>query len=531
MKTKTVMMVAALSVGAAFGVERKINVWYPGETAEPLVVLTNVVQGASYGLRVLDWQDRVVVSRAYDPSCGGRLSFTMDDVGGRFGAYRVQVVSGETVLGRTAFAFLTTPDVKPVSWIGTGGHPLGGRGYVEGRHEDQVGPYLDMLSAAGVGVFRQDFCWHAVEKTKGCYATSEADENLFAQLEKRGIAWQLLMTWKNDLYENPLDPDGFANFCTWTARHWKGRAKHYEIFNEPQNSPWREVYPRHGRDSNSNLIWIVKFAEFCRKASDALHAADPGATVAVTGEDVDWLLYDMIRQGCAQKDDLISFHPYCHSQRRPEREYWFKDDGRYLRELAAAHGGARRFCITETGWPTFEGEMKYLEIAGCYPISNMEQQARYMTRMYILAHLTGLEYACQYNWKDEGTDPQFTEHNFGQLFYDSTPKSSFAATAFLARLLGDSKPIGDLSADRSSYRLAAFDVGKGRKVVAAWCVEGERDVPMPVPEGCDIVKALDMFGNPTPLKKAERPDSGVSVALPYVHVDENPVYILCRGNR
>jgi len=495
MKSVAILMPLLAMAGTAPAVVRNINVWYPGETAEPRIVATNLDARSAYEIRVVDWREREVLRRDYDSACGGRLAFTEDDLGRRFGQFGVRLVERGTTnapVATTAFARLTSETVKPSPWIGTGGHPLHGttgKPYADGR-------YLDMLSAAGIGVFRQDFIWSEIELKKGVYKVPEKHERLFAELEKRGIAWMLLMHWINGNYENVVDPDAFAAFCTWTANHWKGRAKHYEIFNEPHHTPFVKLYTKEGRNANSNLLWVVKFTEFSRKAAQAIHAADPSVSVAVTSEDWMPFLTEMIDLGCAQKDDLISMHPYCHWQPRPEREFWFRDDGASLRKRAAEHGGAKGFCITEAGWTTFTGEVEYLKVVGCYPKSGLEHQARYIARMYLLAHLTGLEYACQYNWMNEGMRPSYTEHNFGQLYYDATPKPAFAATAFLSRLLGHSRAIGERSPDRAKYRLAEFADESGRRITACWSVEGDMAVPRPA--ALEGARFFDLMGNVMP---------------------------------
>lgn len=509
------MAVAAMAAAlTASAVTRNINVWYPGETAEMVVCATNLAAGAQYEVKVTDWLGNVVLRRDYDRAGGGRLAFAEADTGRRFGAFGVEVVEKGTTnapVARTAFARLTSKTVKPSPWIGTGGHPLHpeyGKPYRDGK-------YLDMLSAAGIGVFRQDFIWCDIERKKGEYQMPESHERFFTELERRGIVWMLLMQWINQNYENVVDPDAFAAFCGWTARHWKGRAKHYEIFNEPHHTPFVDLYTKDGRNANSNLQWIVKFTEFSRKAAEAIHAADPQATVAVTGEDWQPFIEEMLSLGIAQRDDIVSMHPYCHWQPRPEREFWFRDDGAHLRGLAAAHGGAKGFCITEAGWTTFVGDVEYLKIVGCYPRSGLEHQARYLMRMYLLAHLTGVEYACQYNWMNEGKRPSYTEHNFGQLYYDATPKPAFAATAFLSRLLGQSKPCGERSPEREKYRLAEFEIAAGRRVIAGWCVEGECDAALP--QGFSVDRAFDLMGNDL-----------VNFAMQdgKVRLTENPIYLI-----
>jgi hypothetical protein len=69
----------------------------------------------------------------------------------------------------------------------------------------------------------------------------------------------------------------------------------------------------------------------------------------------------MLYGGIARPHNLVSFHPYCHWQPRPENATFFKDGGKKMRATAAAApGGVKRFIVTESGWTTYSGKMKYL---------------------------------------------------------------------------------------------------------------------------------------------------------------------------
>lgn len=455
--------------------------------------------------RVSDWQDNFVMSRMLEP---GQSSFTVTpaELGNRFGAFKLTVQCGRDARAETWFARLTGPNPKACPWVGVGMH--GGHGWAFGDFR-----FLDVLSAAGIGVVRDEPLWSNCEREKGVYKVAENVEKLADGLNARGIGFNMILNYGNSIYENPVDADAFAKWCAFMAGRFGRRVRAFEIWNEPQNFQFRKQYGGDG----TNAVWVSKFVELTRKADDAIRAVCPEASVAVTAEDVESLLERMLDLGIAKAHNLVSFHPYCHSQPRPEREMWFRDNGRALRDRAARHGGAKRFCVTEAGWTTYTGKMKYLEVAGGYPRSSYAQQARYLVRMYLLSCQTGLDYACQYDLKDDGPERSYTEHNFGLVRQDYTPKPSLAAVAFMTRLVGDAEPCGDLSSDPEKTRLYLFKprgAARSKEVLAAWSIEGDASVELP--QGWEKATAMDLQGNaiPLPVKDGR------------LQLTETPVYLI-----
>ena len=107
-----------------------------------------------------------------------------------------------------------------------------------------------------------------------------------------------------------------------------------------------------------------------------------------------------------------------------------------------------------------------------------------------------MESFIQYDFRDDGADRHYTEHNFGLVHCnrDYTPKPVLGAIAFLTRLLGDAEPRGDLSDDSARYHLCRFVRTDGREIIVAWSVEGDIDVSLPesLPSGLSVT---DLQGN------------------------------------
>lgn len=463
---------------------------------------------------VHDWQDREVARGALGTLSAvgpGERQVPFEILPPGPGAFRVTVRLADArnpaeTLGAVGWVgVLAGPNPAPCGWVGTGLH--GGHGWARGDLR-----FLDILSAAGIGVVREEFGWGGIEKRRGEYAVSPEVERFVEALRERGIRLNLLLTYGNPIYENPLDPEAYARWAGWMAAHFRGRVHDFEIWNEPANFYFKAQY---GGERFGNAPWIGKFVELTRAAGDAIRAAQPEATVIVGAEDVWPTLRQMLEEGLGPAGHAISIHPYCHGQPRPEREWFLADGGRELRRVSREFGGPERVVITEAGWTTYEGTMEYLEIAGGYPRSSLAQQAQYIVRMYVTARSCGADYAIQYDFMDDGPRREYTEHNFGLVHEDGSPKPSLVAVAVLARLVGEGRCLGDRSPDPGRLRTYVFEVG-GQPVLVAYAVEGtaELDVPVGVPR----VEIADLMGVRRP---QECPGGRLRMTL-----TEAPVYVL-----
>ena len=447
------------------------------------------------------WRDECVTSGVWKVGVGA-LVFPPELFGTRFGSFRLVLAAGEGI-GRVEtekwFARLTGPDPKPCPWVGS----IGGN------------RQWDLLSAMGVGVMNCSQGWCDIEKEKGKYVFRESFDAYITNLIAHGIKPQLMTHVPNRIYENPVDPVAFAKYAAAFASHYSALGVDtLEIWNEPRKDFWKRPG---NRAQYSKEEYIAKFIEFSRAARDAIKAVVPNDfIVSVCAEDMDFDLVKMLRGGIARKGDAISFHPYCHEQPRPERGYFYRDNGREIKRLAAENGGCGRFRITEFGWTTYQGDGEYLEVAGSYPRASLAHQAQYLVRAYLIAQTSGVDYSCQYRFEDMSRR-DYTEHNFGFVFHDYTPKPSFCAVAFMTRLLEGAKPGPELSDAPDLYRVSSFIRG-GQTILACWAVE--KDVEWTIPESYgEIVDCFDLMGS-----SIKQPGTCGRI----LRLTERPVYLILR---
>lgn len=461
---------------------------------------------------VKDWKDNVILSEKAVATSNENFIFniTAEKLKNQFGAFQLEinVVNADDPTDKTSFSTwfgrLPSHDPKPCPWVGTGLHS--GHGWGRGDLR-----FIDILTAAGIGVVREEFGWRSIEQEKGKYVVPQNVINFVNRLNERGIRLNHICDYNNPIYENPLDPDAFARWTAFMAEYFKDKIHMYEIWNEPANFFFQKQY---GGQRWGDAPWLVKFVELTRKANDAIRSVLPDANIAVCAEDVWPTLKQMVENGIADEKNIISFHPYCHGQPHPEREMFFNDNGKAMREICRQHGGAHQFIITESGWTTYSGDMQYLAIAGGYPRSSYVHQAQYAIRMLPSSKANGILYACQYDFRNDGGNRGYTEHNFGLVHEDFSPKPSLTAIAAMTRILEDSQYMDDLSNNLENKHLYHFKDKNLRDVVAAYVVEGEQAVSLPV---ANNVKILDLQGNPMPVTQKGK--------MLEVTLTETPIYI------
>jgi hypothetical protein len=152
-------------------------------------------------------------------------------------------------------------------------------------------------------------------------------------------------------YKTELLPD-FTDFCADLAKRTKGKAKLFQLWNEPNGCGW------HCADGFNHTD---EYFPVLRACHEGIKKGNPDAVLSLGGlDDAEGHAPIFLRQTYEEKDkakvegrlfDAVSDHPYSHS---PDV---MRSKLNALRELLASHGdGELPFWNTEYGWTT--GEMK-----------------------------------------------------------------------------------------------------------------------------------------------------------------------------
>ncbi len=301
--------------------------------------------------------------------------------------------------------------------------------FARGRETD-----LDLIAAAGFKFIRMDFTWSGIERKKGEYDWSAYDE-LMANLEKRGLRAIYILDYSNALHEetitvtdtrtktehkdvaSPQHPESVEAFARWAgaaAKHYRGRHIIWEVWNEPNISFWK---PKPD---------VAQYVALALAACRAVREADPQATiVAPASSGFPWEFFEtMFASGLLQYLDAVSVHPYRPYSKSPETA---AADYLRLRSLIAKYAPADKRNL-----PVISGEWGYATHDKGVPL---DTQAAFIARQQLANLLNDVPLSIWYDWKNDGTDATYNEHNFGVVDNRLKPKPSYVAVQTMTREL------------------------------------------------------------------------------------------------
>ncbi len=339
---------------------------------------------------------------------------------------------------------------------------------------------IELIAAAGFRLVRMDFGWSGTERTRGVYDWSAYDR-LTSDLERHGLGAIYILDYSNPLYEevatgrnpftgkeqralaSPQHPASIAAFARWAAAaaaHFRGRPVLWEIWNEPNIAFWR---PRPD---------VNQYIALARATCRAVHAADPHATIlapAASGVPLPFL-DAFCASGVLADLDAISVHPYRGYHRPPETA---ADDYRKLRALIERHAPAAKKQM-----PIVSGEWGYAtHERGIKPVV----QAAFLVRQQLANLLDGVPISIWYDWKNDGTDPNEIEHNFGIVDHDLRPKPAYLAAQTLSRELAGFRIARRLKTESNRDYLLLLRNSAGQEKLAAWTTGSPHSIEVDLP--------------------------------------------------
>ncbi len=277
---------------------------------------------------------------------------------------------------------------------------------------------MERWAEAGYHWVRTDLTWAAVEREKGKFDFSAYDR-LVDAVKGAGGRILFILDYGNDLYDGGKAPasdeakTAFLEFAAQAGRHFAGKQVMWEIWNEPNLAQFWKPAPD-----------PTAYAKLAVATARTLRASDPDATVIGPGTSgFPWeYLEQLFRWGLLNEVDAVSVHPY----RESAPETVVDDYGR-LRALIARYSTIDRrqlpLISSEWGYSTANGRL------------TEDEQASYLVRQWLVNLSQGIYLSVFYDWKDDGADPAETEHRFGTVRQDLTPKPSFEAAKKLISAL------------------------------------------------------------------------------------------------
>jgi hypothetical protein len=319
---------------------------------------------------------------------------------------------------------------------------------------------LHMIANVGFKFIRMDLVWSRVEQSKGEYEFKESGyDALTLGCEELGIRVLYILDYSNKLYESEAGRKAFADFAEAAAKRYAGKGILWEI--------WNEANLGHFWSPQPSVDDYCKLVEAC---ASRIRQADPSGQVvagATSQIPLEWF-EGCFKNGLLNWIDALSVHPY----RSQPPETVIKDYAKF-RELIARYAPASKQI------PIISGEWGYSNINWDKSPLTEQQQAEYLVRMFLINSYQKIPVSIWYDWKNDGTDPNEREHNFGTVKHDLNPKAAYLAAKVLSSNLAGYSITGrfDLG-DENDF---AFMLRNGdHEAVAFWTLGPKHKIILPI---------------------------------------------------
>jgi hypothetical protein len=196
----------------------------------------------------------------------------------------------------------------------------------------------------------------------------------------------------------------FASFAYAVARHYRGRIRYWQIWNEPDRAVFWKPAP-----NASDYAHLLTAAYRAVKRADR---RDVVVMAGTTGVDLPYI-HEVVHAG--GRFDVLAVHPY---RNLPEPAL--------LSAIRALQGLHHPIWFTEIGWAAGPD---------CWLCTNETDQAAYLVRFFALAAAAGVQRIFWYDLRDDPSIVTSPEAHFGLVRRDLSAKPAYVSYADIARLL------------------------------------------------------------------------------------------------
>jgi len=319
-----------------------------------------------------------------------------------------------------------------------------------------------MARDAGVKWSREDFSWGRIEPRREQFDWTYYD-NLVACARRNGISvYAIVGYWTG--WTKPYTSEGiddYVSFVRELVRRYKNEIKQWEIWNEPNIFFWQGP-----RDM---------YAELLTKSYAAIKEIDPEAQVL--GLSTAGIDHKFITRMLELKApfDILTIHPY----RTHLNDLVFIEDLKKVSDQVKMPDGKRRpVWLTEMGWAT---HTPHNTARQDFAPNTLRAQAELIARSYLCAIVSGVEpRTFWYNFRNDGEDPIYFEHQMGILYSDFSPKPAYVAYATLTRVLRGKTLAGPVPVPQGVLGFKFKGHGEGvSETIALWSPQADVRVDLP----------------------------------------------------
>jgi len=348
----------------------------------------------------------------------------------------------------------------------------------------------EAAALCGVKVSRVGgYGWGSLEPQRGVWDWSMADE-MFELYGGKGIEIQPILwgspSWASQkkLAENktpnlwkyfPADINDWREYVRQVARHFRGKIRYYENWNEPDLTGF-------------SAMTLDEYAALQKAFYEELVKEDPEA-IPMTGGFATLSRHHALIYQDFQKDFLRAAKGFFKVHAIHEHG-WFKD---YQRRMDKLFFPVRKETGTTVPW--YSNETAMTSVGG-----QERKQAETLMKKLLFAWVRGAIGYTWYDLRDDGYDPKYGEHHFGLVSNDFYPKPVYSVYNMLATHYASMTSAEDLSPDAEVF---LFRFGDGKDILLpAWCESSFGQARhFLVETDAKAVSVIDLMGQEKPVEK------------------------------
>jgi Beta-galactosidase len=319
-----------------------------------------------------------------------------------------------------------------------------------------------MARDAGVKWSREDFSWGRIERQRGEFDWTYYD-NLLACARRNGITvYAIVGYWTG--WTKPYTSEGiedYVQFLKVMVKRYQKQIKQWEIWNEPNIFFW---------DGPKDL-----YAQLLTKSYAAIKETDPAAQVlGLSTAGIDQKFISRMLELKAPFD-VLTIHPY----RTHLNDQAFIEDLKKVSDQVKLPDGKRRpVWLTEMGWAT---HTPHNTVRQDFAPNTLRAQAELIARSYLCAIVSGVEpRTFWYDFRNDGDDPIYFEHQMGIVYNDFSPKPAYLAYATLTRVLRGKRLVGPVPVPQGVLAFSFKPTAGGSgETIALWSPQADTLVELP----------------------------------------------------
>ena len=230
---------------------------------------------------------------------------------------------------------------------GVSAHPLADREW------NKIDFALTKVREAGIRWLREDFRFSRICRDAVDTYYFEDYDKLLEKAEKNGIrVLPILQAYDNELAQHRPDlvpiyehPEEWRRFVRATVAHYRGKLRHWEIWNEPDGGFWKPA------PDASQYVRLLKIAYEEIKKIDTANRVIIGGLISWNAE----YMQSLYNAGAKGYFDAVAVHPYHLGPDANPQVAWEYTD---FRKVLASNGQQDiEIWITESGGTSFKGQL------------------------------------------------------------------------------------------------------------------------------------------------------------------------------